>query len=129
LCRPLTSEKYEKLNNTVNAAEFERLVVAELDLLPDDMIDGIENVGFVTQDRPDDGSLSLLGLYTGVALTRRGEYGHGELPDRIVIYRDPHLRASRDLDDLKSNIHVTLVHEIGHYYGLDDDRLHELGWA
>jgi predicted Zn-dependent protease with MMP-like domain len=113
----------------VDAAEFERLVVAELDLLPDDMIDGIENVGFVTQDRPDDGSLRLLGLYTGVAITRRGQYGHGELPDRIVIYREPHLMMSRDLEDLKTRIHVTLVHEIGHYYGLDDEELQRLGWG
>jgi predicted Zn-dependent protease with MMP-like domain len=117
------------MRDTVTAEEFERLVVAELDLLPDDMIDGIENVGFVTEDRPDDGSLRLLGLYTGVALTRREQYGHGELPDRIVIYREPHLRVSRDLDDLKNNIHVTLVHEIGHYYGLDDEELQKLGWG
>jgi predicted Zn-dependent protease with MMP-like domain len=113
----------------IDEHEFERLVTAELDLLPDDMIDGIENVGFVTQSRPDDGSLSLLGLYTGVALTRRGQYGHGELPDRIVLYREPLLSISRDLDDLKLNIHVTLVHEIGHYYGLDDEELHKLGWG
>jgi predicted Zn-dependent protease with MMP-like domain len=115
--------------DTVDATEFERLVVAELDLLPDDIIDGIENVGFVTQDRPDDGSLRLLGLYTGVDLTRRGQYGHGELPDRIVVYREPLLRISRDLEDLKNNIHVTLVHEIGHYYGLDDEELENLGWG
>jgi predicted Zn-dependent protease with MMP-like domain len=109
--------------------EFERLVTDELDLLPDDMIVGIENVGFVTQSRPDDGSLGLLGLYTGVALTRRGQYGHGELPDRIVLYREPLLSISRDLNDLKLNVHVTLVHEIGHYYGLDDAELHKLGWG
>ncbi len=113
----------------IDSDEFERLVTAELDLLPDEMIDGIENVGFVTQSRPDDGSLGLLGLYTGIALTRRGQYGHGELPDRIVLYRQPLLRISRDLDDLKLNIHVTLVHEIGHYYGLDDDELQRLGWG
>jgi predicted Zn-dependent protease with MMP-like domain len=115
--------------DAVGPEDFERLVTDELDLLPDDMVDGIENVGFVTQSRPDDGSLSLLGLYTGVALTRRGQYGHGELPDRIVLYREPLLRISRDLDDLGLNIHVTLVHEIGHYYGLDDDELHKLGWG
>lgn len=113
----------------VDAAEFERLVTAELDSLPDEMVGGIENVGFVTQDRPDDGSLRLLGLYTGVALTRRGNYGFGELPDRIVLYREPLLSISRDLDDLKRNIHVTMVHEIGHYYGLDDDELQRLGWG
>jgi predicted Zn-dependent protease with MMP-like domain len=115
--------------DAMDADEFERLVTDELDLLPDDMVDGLENVGFTTASRPDDGSLGLLGLYTGVALPRRGQYGHGELPDRIVLYREPHLRISRDLDDLKLNIHVTLVHEIGHYYGLDDEELHRLGWG
>jgi predicted Zn-dependent protease with MMP-like domain len=114
---------------TVDAAEFERLVGAELDSLPNEMVDGIENVGFVTEDRPDDGSLRLLGLYTGISLTRRGQYGYGELPDRIVLYREPLLRISRDLEDLKNNIHVTLVHEIGHYYGLDDEELQRLGWG
>ena len=108
---------------------FERLVTDELDLLPDEMMDGIENVGFVTQSRPDDGSLRLLGLYTGIALTRRRSYGHLELPDRIVLYREPLLRISRDLDELKQNVHVTLVHEIGHYYGLDDAELKRLGWG
>ena len=118
-----------QLVHGIDAAEFERLVTAELDSLPDDMVNGIENVGFVTQDRPDDGSLSLLGLYTGVALTRRGNYGFGELPDRIVLYREPLLSISRDLDDLKHHIHVTMVHEIGHYYGLDDEELQNLGWG
>ncbi|ARC56402.1 hypothetical protein AS850_04845 [Frondihabitans sp. 762G35] len=113
----------------ISADEFERLVIDELDLLPDDMLDGLENVAFVTEDRPEDGSLDLLGLYDGINLTDRGTYGFGELPDRIILYREPHLAACADLDELKDEIHVTLVHEIGHYYGFDDDKLHELGWA
>ena len=118
----------------MNAAEmdaeaFERLVIDELDLLPDDMIDGLENVIFVTEDRPEDGSLDLLGLYDGVALTERGNYGFGELPDRIILYREPLLDVAADLDELKDQIHVTLVHEIAHFYGIDDDQLHELGWG
>jgi predicted Zn-dependent protease with MMP-like domain len=116
-------------SDEVSPDEFERLVTDELDLLPDEMVNGIENVGFVTQSRPDDGSLRLLGLYTGVALTRRGQYGHGELPDRIVLYREPLLRISSDLRDLRDHIHVTLVHEIGHYYGLEDAELKKLGWG
>ena len=108
---------------------FERLVVDELDLLPDDMVDGLENVIFVTEARPEDGSLDLLGLYDGVAMTERGAYGFGELPDRIVLYREPLLAISEDLQELRDQIHVTLVHEIAHFYGLDDDQLHELGWA
>lgn len=109
--------------------EFERLVIDELDLLPDDMVDGLDNIVFVTEARPEDGSLDLLGLYDGVALTERGAYGFGELPDRIILYREPLLAIAADLDELKDQIHVTLVHEIAHYYGLDDDQLHDLGWA
>ncbi len=113
----------------VDANAFERLVVDELDLLPDDMIDGLENVVFVTEDRPEDGSLDLLGLYDGVALTERDRYGFGELPDRIILYREPLLAACADLAELSDQIHVTLVHEIAHYYGIDDEQLHELGWG
>lgn len=113
----------------LDAAEFEKLVIEELDLLPDDMVERIENVAFVTEDRPEDGSLDLLGLYQGVALTHRESYGFGELPDRIVLYREPLLACCHDLDELHDQVHITLVHEIGHYYGLDDEQLHELGWA
>jgi predicted Zn-dependent protease with MMP-like domain len=94
----------------IDAEQFEELVVAELDLLPDDMID-------------------LLGLYDGVALTERGQYGFGEVPDRIVLYREPLLSLVQDIEELKEQIHVTLVHEIAHFYGIDDSRLHELGWG
>jgi predicted Zn-dependent protease with MMP-like domain len=113
----------------VDAAAFEKLVTDELDLLPDDMVDGLVNVAFVTLDRPADGTLSLLGEYDGVALTRRSEYGFGELPDRIVIYREPLLSVSANLDELKAQVHITLVHEIGHFYGIDDAELHRLGWG
>jgi predicted Zn-dependent protease with MMP-like domain len=113
----------------LTADQFEQLVVDELDLLPDDMVDGLENVVFVTEDRPEDGSLDLLGLYDGVALTDRGQYGFGELPDRIILYREPLLAMCESLDELKDQIHITLVHEIAHFYGIDDDQLHELGWA
>jgi predicted Zn-dependent protease with MMP-like domain len=108
---------------------FEKLVVGELDLLPDEMVDGLDNIVFVTEARPEDGSLDLLGLYDGTALTERDRYGFGELPDRIVLFREPLLAIAEDLDDLKDQIHVTLVHEIAHYYGIDDEQLHELGWA
>ena len=77
----------------MDSATFEALVVDELDLLPDDMVDGLDNVVFVVEDRPEDGSLDLLGLYDGLALTERDRYGQGELPDRIIVYREPHLDA------------------------------------
>jgi predicted Zn-dependent protease with MMP-like domain len=113
----------------IDSAQFERLVIAQLDLLPDDVLDRLENVAFVTEDRPEDGSLDLLGEYDGVDLTRRGDYGFGELPDRIVLYREPLLAVCADLEQLNEQIHVTLVHEIGHYFGIDDAELHDLGWG
>ncbi|GHD78441.1 putative Zn-dependent protease with MMP-like domain [Salinibacterium amurskyense] len=109
--------------------QFEALVVEGLDALSDEIVDGLDNVVFVTEDRPEDGSLSVLGLYDGVALTERGQYGFGELPDRIILFREPLLAVSESLDELKEQIHITLVHEIAHYYGIDDEQLHELGWA
>lgn len=113
----------------LSAEQFERLVVEELDKLPDAMLDDLENVVFATEDAPEDGDRDLLGLYSGVALTRRERYGYGELPDRIVVFRRSLLALASDEAALRDEVHVTLVHEIGHYYGLDDDRLHALGWA
>ncbi len=113
----------------MDADAFEALVLAELDALPDDMVAGLDNVVFVVEDRPEDGSLDLFGLYDGWALTERDRYGMGELPDRIIVYREPHLHACDDLDALRAEVHTTLVHEIAHFYGIDDARLHELGWA
>ena len=113
----------------MDAAAFEELVIDELDRLPDDMVEGLENVVFVVEDRPEDGSLDLLGLYDGLALTERTQYGMGELPDRIVVYREPHLAQCETDNELRDEIHTTLVHEIAHFYGIDDEQLHEMGWA
>lgn len=113
----------------MDAAAFEALVIDELDQLPDDMVDGLENVVFVVEDRPEDGTLDLLGLYDGLALTERTQYGMGELPDRIVLFREPHLAQCDTETELRDEIHTTLVHEIAHFYGLDDEQLHEMGWA
>ncbi|MBN9151412.1 MAG: metallopeptidase family protein [Micrococcales bacterium] len=93
------------------------------------MVDGLDNVVFVVEDRPEDGTLDILGLYDGVNLTERGQYGFGELPDRIILYREPLLSVSANLEELKDQIHVTLVHEIAHFYGIDDNELHRLGWG
>lgn len=109
--------------------QFEALVVEGLDALADEIVEGLENVVFVTEPRPEDGSLNVLGLYDGVALTERGQYGFGELPDRIILFQEPLVAICETLDELKEQIHVTLVHEIAHYYGIDDEQLHELGWA
>jgi len=108
--------------------EFEALVVEALDLLPDEMVEGLDNVVFLVENAPPPGD-DFLGVYDGVALTERGDYGYGELPDRIVIYREPLIEVCANLDELTHEIHVTLVHEIAHYYGIDDEQLHRLGWA
>lgn len=113
----------------MDAVAFEALVIDELDRLPDDMVEGLENVVFVVEDRPEDGTLDLLGLYDGLALTERTQYGMGELPDRIIVFREPHLAACESEEELRDEIHTTLVHEIAHFYGIDDEQLHELGWA
>lgn len=113
----------------MDADAFEQIVIDELDRLPDDMVDGLDNVVFVVEDRGEDGSLDLLGLYDGWALTERDRYGVGELPDRIIVYREAHLAVCDDLDELRAEVRTTLVHEIAHFYGIDDERLHELGWA
>lgn len=108
---------------------FEALVADELDALPEEMTDGLENLAFVIEDAPEDGEEDLFGRYEGVDLTSRDRYGFGELPDRIVLFRLPHLASADTLEELRDEVHTTLVHEVGHYYGLDDERLHELGWA
>ena len=113
----------------MDADAFEDLVGDELDRLPVEMTHGLDNIVFVIEDRPEDGSLDLFGLYEGLALTERDRYGMGDLPDRIIVYREPHLHACEDHDHLRDEVHTTLVHEIAHFYGLDDERLHELGWA
>lgn len=115
--------------SAITAEAFDDVVTEELDELPDEMLDGLENLVFVTEDRPEDGSLDLLGLYDGIALTERGSYGFGELPDRIVLYREPLLEICENLDELRDQVHVTLVHEIAHFYGIDDAELHRLGWG
>ena len=108
---------------------FERMVAEELDALPDDMIRGIENVAIVVENQPLAQRPRLFGQYRGHPLTTRGIYGFGELPDRITLYKNNLQEHSADLDALRSRVRITLVHEIGHYFGLDDRRLRELGWA
>jgi len=112
----------------VDLAAFEALVAEELDRLPEDMLAGLENVAFVVEERAE-GDQDLLGLYEGVELTDRGVYGLGELPDRITLFRAAHVAVCSELDELREEIHATLVHEIAHYYGIGEERLHELGWG
>lgn len=108
--------------------EFDALVEEAFDELPAPLLEHIDNLIFVIEDEPDDGS-DILGVYEGTALTERELYGYGQLPDRIVLFKGPLTRMCADVDELYDEIVVTLVHELGHYHGIEEDRLHELGWG
>ena len=110
----------------VTVRQFERFVADALDALPEELGRLMENVAVVAADRHP--TEDLLGLYEGIPLTERDDYGDLAMPDRITLYRLPLCQMSDDLDHLKHEVMVTVVHEIAHHFGIDDDRLHELGW-
>ena len=108
-------------------AVFEALVADALDAVPQDLMALLDNVVVLVEDRNPE-EPDLLGLYEGFALTERGwEYG-GALPDRIMIYREAICDVCETEEDVVDEVTVTVVHEIAHHFGIDDDRLHELGW-
>jgi predicted Zn-dependent protease with MMP-like domain len=108
---------------------FEELVGEALDEVPAELLKVMDNVVIVVEDEPPDGTDDLLGLYEGTALTDRGWDYAGVLPDRITIYRGPTLRVCDTEDDVVDEVAVTVVHEIAHHFGIDEARLHELGWG
>ena len=108
---------------------FEALVNQALDAIPDELTALIHNVVVLVEDEAPADDPDLLGLYDGVALTERyGDYGM-VLPDRILIYRRPLLEMCDSEAELEEEVRITVVHEIAHHFGIDDDRLHELGYA
>jgi predicted Zn-dependent protease with MMP-like domain len=112
---------------------FESAVRATLDALPRWVAAEMENVAVIVERRAtkdqDPQDAGLLGIYEGVPLPERGIDYFGVTPDRITIFYDPHATLDLPDDELASEIRVTLLHEIGHHLGLDDARLHELGWS
>lgn len=107
--------------------EFDECVNEALDTIPDDLAGLIDNCVVLVEDAPPPGQ-NLFGVYEGIPLTERGwDYG-GVLPDRILIFRDPHLQECSSREELVDEIHVTVVHEIAHHFGIDDERLHQLGY-
>ncbi len=113
----------------VSPEEFEDLVAAALDEVPDELARLVDNVVILVEDDVAPGGPSLLGLYEGIPLTERGASYSGAMPDRITIYRRPILSICRTREDVVDEVHVTVVHEIAHHFGIDDDRLHELGYG
>ena len=112
----------------ISEARFEAIVEEALDALPEQLLANLDNLIFVVEDEPEDGSDSL-GWYQGTALTERDQYGYGQLPDRIVLFRGPLTRMCLSEDELYDEIWITLVHELGHYHGIEEDELHALGWG
>ena len=108
---------------------FEELVGEALDEVPVELLSLMNNVVVLVEDLPSDGSDDLLGLYEGYALTERGWDYAGVLPDRITIYRVPTLKVCESETDVIDEVAITVVHEIAHHFGIDDHRLHELGWG
>jgi predicted Zn-dependent protease with MMP-like domain len=105
---------------------FDDHVRAALDALPPEIAAALHNVAVVVEDEHADDP-DLFGLYEGVPLTERGDDA-GALPDKITIYRRPLLEEFPDPRELEREIRITVLHELGHYFGLDEDRLAELGY-
>lgn len=118
-----------------DSPSFEELVAEALDSLPPQIAGRMENVEVVIEPEPTRAMVeglprgqTLLGLYQGVPLTGRGRYD-AVLPDKITIFQGPIERACRTPRQIREQVRRTVIHEIAHHFGIDDDRLHELGWS
>lgn len=109
--------------------EFEELVGRALDTIPARLAAAMDNVVVVVEGEPPDGQDGLLGLYEGIPLTQRDGWYAGVLPDRITIFRGPILRRCHTYEEAVEEVRVTVVHEVAHHFGIDDDELDELGYA
>ncbi|EFQ83266.1 hypothetical protein HMPREF0063_11539 [Aeromicrobium marinum DSM 15272] len=113
----------------VDEDRFAELVEAAFAAIPAELAALLDNVVlFIEDDAPDD-EPDLLGLYDGVALTERDASYGGVLPDRILVFRRPTLAICETEAEVVEEVGITVVHEIAHHFGIDDDRLHELGYA
>jgi predicted Zn-dependent protease with MMP-like domain len=109
--------------------DFEEAVADALDAVPAELARMMNNVVVLVEDHAPAGEPDLFGLYEGTPLTERGDWWAGSLPDRITIFRMPTLAACGSREEVVEEVLVTVVHEIAHHFGIDDDRLHDLGWG
>lgn len=122
------------LERVTSEEEFEHLVAEALDSLPPELLEMMDNVDVVIAEEPSAeqvgamGGRDILGLYQGIPLTDRAGYV-GALPDKITLFRGPLLRHARFAGGVKEQVRRTVIHEVAHHFGIDDDRLDELGWA
>jgi len=119
----------------VDRDTFEQLAEEALDSLPGPLRDHMSNVQIFVEDAPGEEAgdfgrgPGLLGLYQGIPLTQRSEAYWGVMPDRIFLYQRNIENHCRSLEELRELVRTTVIHEIAHHFGIDDDRLDELGWA
>ncbi len=116
----------------VRRSDFERIVDEALESLPSWVVEAVDNLHVVVEEWPDteqdpDGE-GLLGVYEGTSLQERGDSYSGLLPDRIVVFMGPHLELGLSPDALRDEIRKTVLHEVAHHLGIDDERLDALGW-
>jgi predicted Zn-dependent protease with MMP-like domain len=109
----------------VEPDRFEAMVAAALDGLPEELGELMRNVAVTVEDA---GPPGLLGLYQGIPLTSRTSQYAGVLPDRITIYRQAICEICRTEEEVAEQVRRTVIHEVGHHFGIDDHRLRELGW-
>jgi predicted Zn-dependent protease with MMP-like domain len=108
---------------------FEELVSDALDTVPPELAALVDNVVVLVEDDAPADDPDLLGLYDGIALTERDSTYSVVMPDRITVFRNPTLRMCESDEEVVEEVRITVVHEIAHHFGIDDDRLHELGYA
>jgi predicted Zn-dependent protease with MMP-like domain len=110
--------------------DFEAAVSDALDAVPPELARQMSNVVILVEDDTPSGRLDLFGLYEGTPLTQRYDgWAAGSLPDRITIFRRTTLAACRTEAEVVHQVKVTVMHEIAHHFGIDDQRLHDLGWG
>lgn len=113
----------------ISPDEFDSAVSEALDGVPAGLTRLMDNVAVFVEDEPPTERPDLLGWYEGTPLTERDWSYGGVLPDRIVVFRRPLLRMCSTRDELVEEVRITVVHEIAHHFGVDDERLHELGYG
>jgi len=113
----------------VTDEQFEVLVARALDTLPPALAALLDNVVVLVEPEPPSAEPDLLGLYDGIPLTERDGGYTFVPPDRILLFRGPLSRMCRTEDELAAEVRVTVVHEVAHHFGIDDDHLDELGWG
>ncbi len=113
----------------MSEGRFDELVGLALDSIPARLAAAMDNVVVMVEAEPPDDEPGLLGLYEGIPLTERDGWYAGVLPDRITVFRGPILRRCRTEAEVVEEVRVTVVHEVAHHFGIDDDELDELGYA